>query len=108
LPLSICKPIRFKRPLDVKSHHWLDSLGPHSLGNICGFYSFRKFCTCSCIGTFFRVLIDSVRVKQAAKVTQFCLFAIAISFYLSFVFGNLDRDISFDIIFLIWMSYLNA
>ncbi len=56
-----------------------------------GFIAFLNYAPAVIAGPFFGVLIDRVRIKKAAKVTQFCLFAIAIGFYLFFVFGILDE-----------------
>ncbi|MAI58742.1 MAG: hypothetical protein CML56_07155 [Rhodobacteraceae bacterium] len=56
-----------------------------------GFIAFLNYAPAVIAGPFFGVLIDRVRIKKAAKVTQFCLFVIAIGFYLFFVFGILDE-----------------
>ena len=56
-----------------------------------GFVAFINFAPSMIIGPFFGVLIDRVRVKQAAKVTQLLSFMIALGFYLFFTFGILNE-----------------
>ena len=55
-----------------------------------GFIAFVNFAPTMITGPLFGVLIDRVRVKQAAKVTQLLLFAIAMAFYLCFRFDALN------------------
>ena len=56
-----------------------------------GFVAFINFAPSMIIGPFFGVLIDRVRVKQAAKVTQLLSFMLALGFYLFFTFGILNE-----------------
>ncbi len=67
-----------------------------------GFIAFINFAPAIVTGPLFGVLIDRVRVKQAAKVTQLCLLMTAIGFYLLFIFGLLDM------IFLSVLSFLSG
>ena len=56
-----------------------------------GFVAFANFAPSMIAGPLFGVLIDRVQVKQAALVTQFLSFVIALGFYVFFVFGILDE-----------------
>ena len=56
-----------------------------------GFVALANFGPSMIAGPLFGVLIDRVRVKQAALVTQFLSFIIAISFYIFFVLGILNE-----------------
>ncbi|MDE0751264.1 MAG: MFS transporter [Planktomarina sp.] len=56
-----------------------------------GFVAFINFAPSMIIGPFFGVLIDRVRIKQAAKVTQLLSFMLALGFYLFFTFGILNE-----------------
>ena len=56
-----------------------------------GFVAFANFAPSMIAGPLFGVLIDRVRVKQAALITQFLSFVIALGFYVFFVFGVLDE-----------------
>ncbi|MDG2406112.1 MAG: MFS transporter [Paracoccaceae bacterium] len=56
-----------------------------------GFIAFLSFAPSMVTGPLFGVLIDRVRLKQAAKLTQLLLFTIALGFYLFFTFGILDE-----------------
>ena len=56
-----------------------------------GFVAFANFAPSMIAGPLFGVLIDRVRVKQAALITQFLSFLIALGFYVFFVFGVLDE-----------------
>lgn len=56
-----------------------------------GFIAFVNFAPAMVTGPLFGVLIDRVRIKQAAKVTQLCLFTIALGFYIFFTFGVLEK-----------------
>jgi MFS family permease len=55
-----------------------------------GFIAFVNFAPTMITGPLFGVLIDRASVKQAARLTQILLFAIALAFYLSFRFDVLD------------------
>ena len=50
-----------------------------------GFVAFANFAPSMIAGPLFGVLIDRVQVKQAALVTQFLSFVIALGFYVFFV-----------------------
>lgn len=56
-----------------------------------GMVAFVNFMPSLLVGPLFGVLIDRVRVKQAAIVTQSLSFAIAIGFYAFFVLGILNE-----------------
>ena len=56
-----------------------------------GFVAFANFAPSMIAGPLFGVLIDRVRVKQAALITQSLSFVIALGFYVFFVFGVLDE-----------------
>ena len=56
-----------------------------------GFVAFANFAPSMIAGPLFGVLIDRVKVKHAALVTQFLSFVIALGFYVFFVFGILDE-----------------
>ena len=56
-----------------------------------GFVAFANFAPSMIAGPLFGVLIDRVQVKQAALITQFLSFVIALGFYVFFVFGILDE-----------------
>ena len=56
-----------------------------------GFLAFINLVPSMVIGPFFGVLVDRVRVKKAAKVTQLLSFMIALGFYLFFTFGILNE-----------------
>lgn len=58
-----------------------------------GFIAFVNFAPSMVTGPLFGVLIDRVRVKQAAKLTQLLLFTISLGFYLFFTFGILNEII---------------
>ena len=56
-----------------------------------GMVAFVNFMPSLLVGPLFGVLIDRVRVKQAAIVTQSLSFLIAIGFYVFFVLGILNE-----------------
>ena len=56
-----------------------------------GFVAFANFAPSMIAGPLFGVLIDRVKVKYAALVTQFLSFLLALGFYVFFVFGILDE-----------------
>lgn len=61
-----------------------------SSASFVGFVAFVNFAPTMITGPLFGVLIDRVRVTQAAKVTQTLLFMLALAFYLCFSFGVLN------------------
>ncbi len=67
-----------------------------------GFVAFINFAPSMIIGPFFGVLIDRVRVKQAARVTQLLSFMLALGFYLFFTLGILDE------ILLLFLSFISG
>ena len=56
-----------------------------------GFVAFANFAPSMIAGPLFGVLVDRVRVKQAALITQFLSFIIALGFYVFFIFGILNE-----------------
>lgn len=61
-----------------------------SSASFVGFVAFVNFVPTMITGPLFGVLIDRVRVKQAAKVTQSLLLVISLAFYFSYISGTLD------------------
>ena len=55
-----------------------------SSASFVGFVAFINFAPTMIAGPLFGVLIDRVRVKQAAKATQTMMFIVALAFYFSF------------------------
>ena len=62
-----------------------------SSASFVGMVAFVNFIPSLLAGPLFGVLVDRVRVKQAAIFTQFLSFMIAISFYAFFVLGILNE-----------------
>ena len=58
-----------------------------------GFIAFINFVPSMIMGPLFGVLIDRAPIKNTAIATQFMLFIIALSFYLSFAYGLINEVI---------------